>query len=175
MGQNSGVALQWHWILLAGYIKATDETLFLAPPPFFFSFFSQPLSGRGNDFVHPLTYYIQDAPSTQYSNEVPKLSKETGSVHKVHNMPMMSPPKKCLPKSAFTAQLTLGRFYYINNWGGCKIGLSFLISKFFLSFFFSFSFKIYLCLFPKPWFGLKFSLLGVCCRMKFIVLRKSKF
>lgn len=85
--------------------KLLMKLYFSLPPPSLFFFFSQPLSGRGNDFVHPLTYYIPDAPSTQYSNEVPKLSKETGSVHKVHNTPMMSPPKKCLPKSAFTAQL----------------------------------------------------------------------
>lgn len=33
MGQNIGVTLQRHWILLAGYIEATDEILHIFFPP----------------------------------------------------------------------------------------------------------------------------------------------
>lgn len=62
----------------------------------------------------------------------------------------------------FTAQFELGRFHHVNNWQGCKICLDLLIRSLFVS------------LSPKHRFGLKISLLDVCCRVKFISLKKDK-
>lgn len=48
----------------------------------------------------------------------------------MHNTPMICSPPNCFPKSDFTAQLRLGRFYHINNCRGCKLSLALLIRRF---------------------------------------------
>lgn len=132
MGQNIAVAL--HWILLPGYIKPTSETLFHASLLFFFSFliffFFSAVFRRDNSF-HPLTYSGWSIPT----NKMPKLSNETGSVHKGSVQPfwysthLWHDPQKSVWKLLFTAQLILVMFYHMDNWWGCNLCLALLIRR----------------------------------------------